>query len=197
MTPEDEKYNMSKTELIAMITSFMGGRAAERIIYGDENVSTGASDDISKATKIARKMVTEWGMSSLGPIQYEKEEGSPFLGRDYLKSAGFSNQIGHEIDVEVRKIMLEAENNAVNVIKENVQLLELIKTALLEKETIVAEEIEYIAKNLKLPPKEEKLESHVNYTLDELLQENNNEQIEKEIKEAKEEEKTEINEEKN
>ncbi|KUH47607.1 ATP-dependent zinc metalloprotease FtsH [Mycoplasmopsis meleagridis] len=197
MTPEDEKYNMSKTELIAMITSFMGGRAAERIIYGDENVSTGASDDISKATKIARKMVTEWGMSSLGPIQYEKEEGSPFLGRDYLKSAGFSNQIGHEIDVEVRKIMLEAENNAVNVIKKNVQLLELIKTALLEKETIVAEEIEYIAKNLKLPPKEEKLESHVNYTLDELLQENNNEQIEKEIKEAKEEEKTEINEEKN
>ncbi|UUM19252.1 ATP-dependent zinc metalloprotease FtsH [Mycoplasma sp. 1018B] len=172
MTPEEEKYNMSKTELIAMITSFMGGRAAERIIYGDDNVSTGASDDISKATKIARKMVTEWGMSNLGPIQFEKDEGSPFLGRDYLKSSGFSAQIGHEIDIEVRKIMLEAENKAMEVIKANKELLELIKTALLDKETIVAEEIEYIAKNLKLPKKEEEKEIIKNdYTLDELITE--------------------------
>lgn len=170
MTPEEEKYNLTKKELIAMITSFMGGRAAEEIIYGKENVSTGASDDLHKATKIARKMVTEWGMSDLGPIQYEQDEGSPFLGRDYLKSAQFSAQVAHEIDIEVRNIITEAEKKAKEIIEENRELHELIKTALLEKETIVAEEIEYIAKNMKLPSesKEEKAEN-VNLTIDDIL----------------------------
>lgn len=172
MTPEEEKYNATKQELIAMITGFMGGRASEELIYGKDNVSTGASDDISKATKIARRMVTEFGMSQLGPIQYEKDESSPFLGRDYLKSASFSSQVAHEIDLEVRRIMTEAEKNAAKIIKENRQLLELIKTALLENETIVAEEIEYIEKNMKLPPKREadKTKTKV-YTLDELINE--------------------------
>ncbi|MBT1316331.1 cell division protein FtsH, partial [Mycoplasma bovis] len=153
------------------ITSFMGGRAAEEIIYGKENVSTGASDDLHKATKIARKMVTEWGMSELGPIQYEQDEGSPFLGRDYLKSAQFSAQVAHEIDIEVRNIITEAEKKAKEIIEENRELHELIKTALLEKETIVAEEIEYIAKNMKLPSekKEEKSEN-INLTIDDILE---------------------------
>ncbi|WP_027120526.1 ATP-dependent zinc metalloprotease FtsH [Mycoplasmopsis lipofaciens] len=176
MTPEEEKYNATKKELIAMITSFMGGRASEEIIYGKENISTGASNDISKATKIARKMVTEFGMSSLGPIQYEEDEGSPFLGRDYLKSAGFSSQVGHEIDLEVRKIILEAQENAHKVINENRELLELIKTALLEKETIVAEEIEYINKHMELPPKTEAKKIHEDnqFSLDELFEEKTN-----------------------
>ncbi len=149
----------------------MGGRAAEEIIYGKENVSTGASDDLHKATKIARKMVTEWGMSELGPIQYEQDEGSPFLGRDYLKSAQFSAQVAHEIDIEVRNIITEAEKKAKEIIEENRELHELIKTALLEKETIVAEEIEYIAKNMKLPSekKEEKSEN-INLTIDDILE---------------------------
>lgn len=170
MTPEEEKYNLSKQELIAIITSFMGGRVAEEIIYGSENISTGASNDIQKATKIARKMVTEYGMSDLGPIQYETDDSNPFLGRDYLKSSSFSSQVGHEIDLEVRKIMLEAQARAHKIITENIQLLELIKTALLEKETIVAEEIEYINKHMQLPPKEdEKAEIVDNKTLDDLL----------------------------
>ncbi|AIA29791.1 cell division protein FtsH [Mycoplasmopsis californica] len=170
MMPEEEKYNMSKQELISMITSFMGGRAAEEIIYGPDNISTGASDDIQKATKIARKMVTEYGMSDLGPIQYETDESSPFLGRDYLKSASFSAQVGHEIDLEVRKIILEAQVRAKEIILANKELLELIKTALLEKETIVAEEIEYIAKNMKLPEKQQvEAIKENNHSLDELI----------------------------
>ncbi|MCS4536610.1 MULTISPECIES: ATP-dependent zinc metalloprotease FtsH [unclassified Mycoplasma] len=174
MTPEDEKYNMSRNELISMITSFMGGRAAEEIIYGADNISTGASDDIQKATKIARKMVAEWGMSDLGPIQYEADEGSPFLGRDYLKSSTFSPEIAKEIDLEVRKIVLDAKNRAVKVISKNKELLELIKTALLEKETIVAEEIEYIAKNMKLPPVQQKDELNIeNLSIDDVLKEAN------------------------
>ncbi len=156
MLPEKEKYNQTKLELEAMIKSYMGGRAAEEIIYGKENISTGASDDIQRATSIARRMVTEWGMSSLGPIQYEEPEGSVFLGRDYTKSKVLSDTLNTEIDNEVRKIITSAHKEALKIIKENIDLLTLIKTSLLENETIVAEEIDYIDKNMKLPPKEEK-----------------------------------------
>ncbi|EIE41127.1 ATP-dependent zinc metalloprotease FtsH [Mycoplasmopsis canis] len=155
MMPEQEKYNYSKKELLATIASFMGGRAAEEIIYGEDNISTGASDDINKATSIARRMVTEFGMSDLGPIKYHEESGSPFLGKTLATSSSISNQISHEIDLEVRKIILEAKNIAIKVINENRTLLELIKTLLLEKETIISEEIDYIAQNLQLPPKQE------------------------------------------
>ncbi|RMA78538.1 cell division protease FtsH [Metamycoplasma subdolum] len=151
MMPEEEKYNHTKSELIAMITSFMGGRCAEAIIYGENNISTGASDDIAKATRIARRMVTEWGMSALGPIKYEEDASTPFLGRDYMKNSSFSNKIGQEIDLEIRKIIISSQITATKIIKENLQLLELIKQALIIKETIVAEDIEYIEKNLKLP----------------------------------------------
>ena len=151
MLPEEEKYNRSKVELMAMITSFMGGRVAEAIIYGKDNVSTGASDDIAKATRIARKMVTEWGMSNLGPIKYEEDTDTPFLGRDYMKNASFSSQTAQEIDIEVRKIILAAELKAHKIITENRDLLELIKDALIINETITAEEIDYIAKYMKLP----------------------------------------------
>ncbi len=110
MTPEEEKYNLTKKELIAMITSFMGGRARWRnYLWKRKCFNRRLLDDLHKATKIARKMVTEWGMSELGPIQYEQDEGSPFLGRDYLKSAQFSAQVAHEIDIEVRNIITEAE----------------------------------------------------------------------------------------
>ncbi|QJR44324.1 ATP-dependent zinc metalloprotease FtsH [Mycoplasma miroungirhinis] len=152
MMPEEEKYNRSKKDLIAIITSFMGGRAAERLIYGEENVSTGASDDISKATQIARRMVTEWGMSELGPIKYEEDSSNPFLGRDYTKNASFSSKVGQEIDLAVRKIIMEADKKASEILAENRELLELIKEALVIKETIVAEEIEYISTHMKLPP---------------------------------------------
>ena len=151
MLPEEEKYNRSKVELMAMITSFMGGRVAEAIIYGKDNVSTGASDDIAKATRIARKMVTEWGMSNLGPIKYEEDTDTPFLGRDYMKNASFSSQTAQEIDIEVRKIILATELKAHKIITENQDLLELIKDALIINETITAEEIDYIAKYKKLP----------------------------------------------
>ncbi|PPJ44596.1 AAA family ATPase, partial [Rhizobium sp. KAs_5_22] len=83
-----------------------------------------------KATKIARRMVTEFGMSSLGPIQYEENTGSPFLGRDYAKNMSFSHKVGHEIDLEVRKIISEAYEQAKNVISNNKELLELIKESL-------------------------------------------------------------------
>ncbi|UCU26472.1 ATP-dependent zinc metalloprotease FtsH [Mycoplasma anserisalpingitidis] len=155
--PEEEKYNMTKSELLATIAIYMGGRAAESIIYGQENISTGAGSDIDRATNIARKMVTQYGMSDLGPVKYENDEGSPFLGRTLATNSNYSSKIGHEIDLEVRKIIGNALELATKTIQENRQLLELIKERLLQKETIVSEEIDYIAKNLKLPddPEEE------------------------------------------
>lgn len=154
MIPEKEKYYSSKSDLEASIKSFMGGRAAEEIVYGKESISNGASDDISKATEIARRMVTEWGMSkTLGPVKYEEAAGSPFLGRDYGKNKSFSDSVALEIDTEIRSIIEEAQKVAYKIIKENMVLLELIKTSLLENETIVSEEIEYIAEHLKLPEK--------------------------------------------
>ncbi|WP_235659250.1 ATP-dependent zinc metalloprotease FtsH, partial [Mycoplasmopsis gallopavonis] len=176
MMPENEKYNYTKEELLATIASFMGGRAAEEIVYGPEKITTGASDDINKATSIARRMVTEFGMSDLGPIKYQEESGSPFLGKTLATSSSISNQISHEIDLEVRKIILEAKQIATKVINENKKLLELIKELLLEKETIIAEEIEYIAEHLELPPRkiEEKIEEKRDLTIDKLIAESDN-----------------------
>ncbi|CAM9113950.1 ATP-dependent zinc metalloprotease FtsH [Mycoplasma todarodis] len=153
MTPEKESYYNKKSDLLAQIASFMGGRAAEKIMYGEDAITNGASNDIEKATRIARAMVTQWGMSELGPIQYEADGGSPFLGRDYMKNKDFSDAVGHEIDQEVRRIIAEAQAIAEKTINENMDLLKAIASALLEKETIVAEEIEYIVEHGKLPEK--------------------------------------------
>ncbi|WP_027333925.1 ATP-dependent zinc metalloprotease FtsH [Mycoplasma elephantis] len=172
MLPDVEKYNMTKKEMLAMIASYMGGRAAEEIIYGKENISTGAGDDIARATKIARKMVTEYGMSNLGPIKYEEDTENPFLGRDYAKNSAFSSKVAHEIDIAVREIITEAQAIAQKTINENRELHKLIADALLENETIVKEEIDYIATNLKLPPKKEKKTTNIKeYSIDEILQE--------------------------
>ncbi|MDW2833990.1 ATP-dependent zinc metalloprotease FtsH [Mesomycoplasma ovipneumoniae] len=159
MLPEEEKYNSTKSELLATIAAFMGGRAAEEIKYGEQEISTGAGNDIEKATKIARKMVTELGMSSLGPIQYEQDQSSPFLGRDYIKNTSFSSKVGHEIDIEIRQIISNAYKQASETIKNNLDLLELIKDTLLEKETIVYEEIQQLAETLVPLPKSDPVQT--------------------------------------
>ena len=102
MGPEDDRYLLTKNELIAEITGLLGGRSSEEVFFQD--VSTGASNDIERATQIARSMVVEYGMSSLGPIQYEKNSGSVFLGRDYGNAQkNFSLAVADEIDKEVKR----------------------------------------------------------------------------------------------
>ena len=153
MTPKKEKYNFSKSELEAKVVTFMGGRAAEQIIYGDGEVSTGASDDIKRATQIARAMVTQYGMSILGPIAYERDQGPQFLGSGDFKAKEYSDALAERIDEAIRDIIITAEKKAKDVIGKNKKLLKLIAEELLEKETIVYEEIEYINKHLKRVPK--------------------------------------------
>ena len=142
MTPREEKFMLTKTDLQAKITGLLGGRVAEDIVFNE--ISTGASQDIERATKIAREMVMSYGMSDLGPIQYEHSGGNVFLGRDYSNSSNYSGQIAFEIDKEVRRIIDECYDHAKRLIQENRPLMDQLVDALLENETLTAENIENI-----------------------------------------------------
>lgn len=151
MTPEEDRFLLTKKELEARIIGYLGGRSSEEIFFDD--ISTGAHNDIEVATRIARLMVTEYGMSSLGPIQYEKDTGSVFLGRDYTSTQkNFSTQIAFEIDTEVRRIIDDAHKKAKEIILENKDDVILIADTLLERETITAEDIHHLLKHRSLPP---------------------------------------------
>ena len=152
MLPKEEKYTATKTELLEQIMGLLGGRVAEEVVFGE--ITTGAHNDFSKATKIARSMVTEYGMSSLGPVQLETPEGSSFLGRDYNKNRNFSDQVALEIDNEVRKIINDCYSKAKKIIEKNRDLLDLIASNLIEHETLTKEQIDYIAENGKMPVEE-------------------------------------------
>lgn len=142
MTPREEKFMLTKTDLQAKITGLLGGRVAEDIVFNE--ISTGASQDIERATKIAREMVMSYGMSDLGPIQYEHSGGNVFLGRDYSNSSNYSGQIAFEIDKEVRRIIDECYDHAKRLIQENRPLMDQLVDALLENETLTAENIQNI-----------------------------------------------------
>ena len=147
MTPKDETIFSSKDDLYAMIAGYLGGRAAEEIIFGKNNVTTGAHDDLDKATNIARKMVVQFGMSSLGMTKF-----LTMAEESYGKLEGtYSDATAAKIDAEIAKIIEESYKQAIAVIKANKAELELLAESLRVLETITAEQIEYIDKNGKLP----------------------------------------------
>ena len=153
MVPSEEKLCSTKTDLLEQITGLLGGRTAEEVVFGE--ITTGAHNDFEKATKIARAMVTEYGMSDLGPLQFEQQAGSVFLGRDYNKSQHFSNEVANEIDMEMRKIINNCHKEATEIIKKNEDLLKLIAEALLEYETLTKEQIDYLVEHKKMPEEDE------------------------------------------
>lgn len=141
MTPKEETYFQTKSQLLASITGYMGGRVAEEVFFGD--VTSGAQNDIEQATRIARLMVTELGMSDLGPIKYDSGQDAVFLGRDYSSTSNtHSGQIAYEIDQQVRKIIDESLAQCRKIINEQKDKLTIIAEALLEYETLNGEEIE-------------------------------------------------------
>ncbi|MGL4624334.1 MAG: ATP-dependent zinc metalloprotease FtsH [Culicoidibacterales bacterium] len=150
MIPKEERFFSRKGELLDQIIGFLGGRVAEELTFGD--VSTGAHNDFERSTAIARSMVTEYGMSNLGPIQYERRGGSVFLGRDYGKEQNFSDQIALDIDLEVRKIIDECYDRTRQILTEQKELLTNIAEALLAEETLTYEQIMYIKEHGVLPP---------------------------------------------
>ncbi len=152
MLPKEERFTATENELLEKITGLLGGRVAEELTFGE--VTTGAQNDFEQATKIARAMVTEYGMSDLGPVQYESNDGSVFLGRDYNKSKNFSSQVAFEIDQEIRKIIDKCYKKAHEILKSNKDLMKLIAETLIEKETLTKEEIDYLVDNGCLPKEE-------------------------------------------
>ncbi len=149
--PIDEKHTYSREYLISMITYALGGRAAEKLVFNQ--ITTGAGNDIERATELARKMVCEWGMSQkLGPLAYGAKEEEIFLGREITRSRNFSEQTAILIDEEVKKIVLDAMKKSDKILKDNVKTLHALANALLEREILDSEEIDKIMRGDKLPP---------------------------------------------
>jgi len=167
--PIDEKHTYSREYLEAMITYALGGRAAEKLIFN--HYTTGAGNDIEKATNIARKMVCEWGMSDkLGPLSYGAKEEEIFLGREIQKHRDYSEKTAIEIDDEIRRIVSEAMERAEKILDDNIALLHTLSKELLEREILDSEEIDKLIHGEKLPPvnkngngtdKESELPEHV------------------------------------
>ena len=162
MMPKEETFTSTKKELLDSICGLLGGRVAEEIIFNE--VTTGAHDDFKKATNIARRMVTEYGMSSLGPMMLDEPSENTFLGRDYHKNKNFSDIVAHEIDEEMRDIISSCYENSKKILNENKDLLKLIAETLLEEETITKEQIDYLVEHGHLEKDDNKEENDNNET---------------------------------
>ncbi|MEE9319049.1 MAG: ATP-dependent zinc metalloprotease FtsH [Granulosicoccus sp.] len=151
--PEEDRYSQSKTELESRISSLYGGRIAEELIFGPENVTTGASSDIERATELSRDMVTKWGLSDkLGPLAYTKEEGEVFLGRSSTKQASMSAETADLIDGEIRSFIDRNYERAEQLLKDNLDILHSMSDALMKYETIDAGQIESLMKREEVGP---------------------------------------------
>jgi len=149
--PIDEKHTYSKQYLEAMITYALGGRAAEKIVFGE--LTTGAGNDIERATVLARKMVCEWGMSErLGPLTYGSNEEEIFLGREITRHRDYSESTAIAIDEEVKRIVTTAMDRAETILRENIDALHRLASALLEREILDGEEIDKVIRGEALPP---------------------------------------------
>ena len=143
--PEDDRYSHSKQRLESQISSLFGGRVAEELIFGHEAVTTGASNDIERATEIARAMVTKWGLSkTMGPLAYGDEDGEVFLGHSVTQHKTVSDDTANSIDQEVRRIIDTNYNRALSLIKENIEKLHVMAMALMKYETLDKEQIDDI-----------------------------------------------------
>ena len=148
--PIEEKHTHSKGYLINRMCILLGGRAAEKLVFDD--ITTGAGNDIEHVTALARKMVCEWGMSDMGPLTFGKKEEQIFLGREIAQHRDFSEDTAIKIDKEVRALVMEANETAQKVLNDNVQVLHDMAHALLEKETLVQEDIQNIIAATKQGP---------------------------------------------
>jgi cell division protease FtsH len=151
--PEQDRYSFSKRRLNSQISSLFGGRIAEESVFGKDAVTTGASNDIERATELARNMVTKWGLSDrLGPLTYTEEDGEVFLGRSVTQHKQVSDETAHVIDEEVRKIINENYQRAEQVIKEKREILDAMADALMKYETIDESQLKEIMQGKQPSP---------------------------------------------
>jgi cell division protease FtsH len=151
--PEQDRVSHSKQHLESMISSLFGGRIAEAIIYGDDKVTTGASNDIERATEIARKMVTQWGLSSkMGPMLYAEDEGEVFLGKSMSKATNMSDDTARAIDAEIKSLIDRNYERAQKILENNIDILHSMKDALMKYETIDAKQIDDLMNRTDVRP---------------------------------------------
>jgi cell division protease FtsH len=152
--PEVDRHNYSKDWLIGSLAMFFGGRVAEEIVFGADKVTTGAGNDIERATGLARRMVTQFGMSELiGPLAVGDKEQEIFLGREFAQRREISERTAQMVDDEVKRLIDEAYSRASAILGENRELLDRIAQALLDRETIDREDLDRLVKNQPLPPR--------------------------------------------
>jgi cell division protease FtsH len=150
--PAEDKHNYSKEYLLNDIAILYGGRIAEEIVFGSQEVTTGAMNDIERATELARKMVCEWGMSErMGPLQFGKREEMIFLGREIAQHQDYSEQTAMEIDREVRRFIMDNYERAKDIIQRHLEKLHRLAEALLEREVLDGPEIDTIVRGAGSP----------------------------------------------
>src|SRR5690606_8573989 len=151
--PEGDRYSSTRESLHSRLATLYGGRVAEELIFGVDKVTTGASNDIERATKMARNMVTKWGLSDeLGPIAYGEEEDEVFLGRSVTQHKSVSDETARKIDEVVHGILDSAYNRAKTILTENIDKLHAMSQLLLQYETIDAPQIDAIMEGREPPP---------------------------------------------
>jgi cell division protease FtsH len=149
--PMEDKVLVTREEMIDELAMLLGGRVAEEVVFGD--ITTGASNDLERATKIARQMVTEYGMSDqMGPLTLGTKQGEVFLGRDFASHPDYSDQVAFEIDSEIRRLIDEAHDEALEILTEHRESLEALAGALFERETLEKEEVQRILEGLVKRP---------------------------------------------
>ena len=153
--PEEDRYSNSRQRINSMIAALFGGRVAEEEIFGKDAVTTGASNDIERATALARNMVTKWGLSNkMGPLAYAEEEGEVFLGKSVSKQKTVSDETAHTIDSEIRKIIDEQYTRAKKLITDNMDKMHVMADALMKWETIDSGQIDEIMEGKQPSPPE-------------------------------------------
>ena len=158
-TPADDQSLISRAQILSRIIGALGGRAAEEIVFGDSEVTTGASNDLQQVTSMARQMVTRFGMSEIGPLCLESETSNPFLGRSMPSNTEYSDEIATKIDIQVRQIVERCHSQALEIIKENRVIIDYLVDILIEKETIDGLEFKKIIENYSNIP------SKIRYTV--------------------------------
>ena len=155
-TPSEDQMLVSRSQLLARICGALGGRAAEEVVFGDSEVTTGASNDLQQVTGMARQMVTRFGMSDLGPVSLESQSGEVFLGRDLMSRSEYSEEIASRVDAQVRTISESCYQKTVKLVEDNREVIDRLVDILVEKETIDGEEFrQIVAEYTEVPVKEQ------------------------------------------
>jgi cell division protease FtsH len=154
--PSEDQALISRAQILARISGALGGRAAEDIVFGDAEVTTGAGGDLQQVASMARQMVTRFGMSDLGLLSLESQQGEVFLGRDWMTRSEYSEEIAAKVDVQVRSIVDYCYNEALRIVRENRVVVDRLVDLLVEKETIDGDELrQIVAEYTSVPEKEQ------------------------------------------